>query len=242
MPQAPAFVGDLATSLLGRRTDVLDVREPAPGFLELELRAEAPSGGWQPGHEVQFRITPSLTRRYTVRTVGGPDSEHISILAATEAAGPGTAWLRSLRVGDRITALAARYWPLREHGTRRLYLGDGCSLGTLDAYAQRGAASVGAVTVAVAVEVPAPAVAPLAERWPEYRFLPAGDSPGDALQSWLERALHEGEFKGSGLDGALLLGHAQSIQRQRRTLTDSQALSRRAITTKPYWSTGKTGL
>ncbi len=236
MPQAPALVGDLAASVIGRRAHVLDVRQPAPGFLELEMRADAPPGGWRPGQEVQFRVTPSLGRRYTVRTVSGPDAEQISILAATEAAGPGAAWLGRLRAGDRTTVLAGRFRPLREHGTRRLYLGDGCALGTLDACAQHGETPV------VAVEVPADAVAPLADRWPTYRFLPAGKAPGDALQSWLERGLDVGEFTDAGLDGALLLGHAQSIQRQRRALTDSRVLPRRAITTKPYWATGKKGL
>ncbi|MEV0277383.1 hypothetical protein AB0I22_13510 [Streptomyces sp. NPDC050610] len=234
MPQAPALIGNLAASVVGRRAQVLDVREPVSGFLELELHAAAPPGGWHPGQEIQFRVSPTLARRYTVRTVGGPDSERISVLAATEAAGPGTAWLRHLRPGSETTALAGRYRPLREHGTRRLYLGDGCAIGTLDACARRGDASV------VAVEVPANTVPFLAGRWPQYHFLPAGEAPGDALQSWLERSLGENAF--TDLDGALLLGHAQSIQRQRRALTDSQVLPRRAITTKPYWATGKQGL
>ncbi|MEV7425736.1 MULTISPECIES: hypothetical protein [unclassified Streptomyces] len=241
MPQAPAVIGKLVESVLGRPADLLDIRAPAPGFLELELHAAAPPGGWHPGHEIQVRVTPTLGRRYTVRTVGGPDSEHISILAATEAQGPGTAWIRRLHAaracGDgahRTVVLAGRHRPLREHGTRRLYLGDGCALATLDACAQGGDAPI------VAVEVPADAVAPLADRWPRYHFLPAAEAPGDALQTWLERAVREGAFM--DIDGAVLLGHAQSIQRQRRALTDSQNLPRRAITTKPYWATGRAGL
>ncbi|MFE7114573.1 hypothetical protein ACFU99_04015 [Streptomyces sp. NPDC057654] len=236
MPYAPALVGNLAASALGRPTQVLGVHEPAPGFIELEMHAAAPPGGWRPGQEFQVRATPTQGRRYSVRTVGGPDSEHITALAATEADGPGTAWLRLLRTGSRTTVLAGRHRPLRESGTRRLYLGDGCALGTLDAYARHSDAPI------VAVEVPADAVAPLADRWPDYHFLPASETPGVALQSWLERAISEGEFTAAGLDGALLLGHAQSIQRQRRALTDSRTLTRQAITTKPYWATGKTGL
>ena len=105
---------------------------------------------------------------------------------------------------------------------------------TLDAYARGGTASI------VAVEVPADAVEPFAERWPRYHFLPAAEAPGDALQAWLERAVGEGVL--TDIDGAMLLGHAQSIQRQRRTLLDGGVLMRRAITTKPYWATGKEGL
>ncbi|WP_410655036.1 hypothetical protein [Amycolatopsis sp. lyj-112] len=40
----------------------------------------------------------------------------------------------------------------------------------------------------------------------------------------------------------MLLGHAQSIQDQRRVLVDRRVLPRRAITTRPYWATGKEGL
>ncbi|GLU48266.1 hypothetical protein Nans01_26170 [Nocardiopsis ansamitocini] len=234
VPQAPALIGDLAASALGRRARVLHLHEPAPGFLELELHATAPSGGWHPGHEVQFRVAPTLGRRYTVRTVGGPESEHIGIIAATGAEGPGTAWLRGLKAGAETTVLAGRHRPLREHGPRCLYLGDGCALGTLDVHARSGNGAV------VAVEVPADAVTALAARWPRYHFLPAVEAPGDTLQSWLERAIADDEF--TDLDGAVLLGHAQSIQRQRHALVDAQNLPRRAITTKPYWATGRQGL
>ncbi|RDG37198.1 SIP domain-containing protein [Streptomyces corynorhini] len=234
MPQAPAVIGNLVESALGRPARVLDVRRPAPGFIEWELHAAAPPGGWRPGHEVQFRVAPTLGRRYTVRTVGGPDLERIGILAATDASGPGTEWIRRLRAGDRMTLLAGRHRPLRETGTRRLYLGDGCALGTIDAYVQDGAGHV------VAVEVPADSVAALAARRPRYHFLPATGAPGDALRSWLERAVGDDVF--AELDGAVLLGHAQSLQQQRRALVDSRNLPRRAITTRPYWATGKEGL
>ncbi|RZD71121.1 hypothetical protein C0Q60_31355 [Streptomyces albidoflavus] len=236
MPRAPAVIGNLAESAMGRPAQLLDASEPAPGFLELELHAEPPPGSWHPGHEIQIRATPTQGRRYTVRAVGVTDSgsERITVLAATEADGPGTMWMRRLRVGSRATLLAGRHRPLREHGSRRLYLGDGCALGTLDAYAQGGNAPM------VTVEVPAEAVGPLTDRWPQYRFLPATGAPGDALQTWLEQAVGDDEV--SNLDGAVLLGHAQSIQRQRRLLTDSLHLPRQAITTKPYWATGRAGL
>lgn len=234
MPQAPALVGSLVASALGRPARVLDLREPASGFLELELHAAPPPGGWQPGHEIQFRVTPTQGRRYTVRTVNGQDPEHICILAATAAAGPGTAWIRGRRTGDRLTVLAGRHRPPRQSGTRLLYLGDGCALGTLDAYARSSETPI------VAVEVPAGAVETLAGRRPRYHFLPAAQVPGDALQSWLEQGIGNGELE--DLDGALLLGHAQSIQRQRRALIASRTLERRTITTKPYWADGKEGL
>ncbi|TDD87188.1 hypothetical protein E1293_08355 [Actinomadura darangshiensis] len=232
MPQAPTLIGKLAESLMGRRARVLDLGEPAPGFVEVELRAEAPPGGWRPGHEIQVRASATQGRRYTVRTVNGRDPERVTVLATTQAAGPGAHWIRGLRTGAWITVLTGRHRPLREHGTRRLCLGDGCALGTIDAYAR--------TEHITAIEVSSEALRPLADRWPRHHFVAAEGAPGDALQSWLEQASVEGGL--AGADGALLLGHAQSIQRQRRTLVDGGILPRRAITTKPYWATGKQGL
>ncbi|MEU6726713.1 hypothetical protein ABZ917_23680 [Nonomuraea wenchangensis] len=232
MPQAPKLVGKLAESLMGRRAHVLALSEPAPGFAEVELRAEAPPGGWRPGHEIQIRATPTQGRRYTVHTVHDEDPEHITLLAATRADGPGSRWIRALHADTQFTLLTARHRPLREHGTRRLYLGDACTLATIDAYATDQHTT--------ALEVPADALWPLADRWPHHHFIPAQGAPGDALQTWLEHATENGTF--TGIDGAVLLGHAQSIQRQRHTLLHSRILPRRAITTKPYWATGKQGL
>jgi NADPH-dependent ferric siderophore reductase len=234
MPQAPAIIGNLAESILGRPALVLGVQQPAPGFLEVELRAAPPPGGWHLGHEIQFRVSPTQGRRYSVRTVGGSEAETIGILVATQATGPGKAWVRRLCTGTETTALAGRHRPLREHGARRLYLGDGSALGVIDAYARSGDDPT------VTIEVPAQAVAPLTERWPRYRFLSAVDTPGATLQGWLACAIAEGELGDVG--GALLVGHAQSIQRQRRALVDGQILQRHSITAKSHWATRKEGL
>lgn len=234
MPKAPAVIGNLMESVLGRPGRVLDISEPGPGFLELDLRADPPRGGWRPGHEVQFRVSPVLARRYTVRTVSGDDAGRIGLLVATASEGPGTRWMRRLRVAVETPLLTGPYLSLRQAGTRRLYLGDGSALGTIDAYAQNGDGHV------VALEVPAKAVPSLSARWPGYRFLAATSTPGGALRSWLDSAAEDGTL--DGLEGAVLLGHAQSIQDQRRVLVDRQVLPRRAITTRPYWATGKEGL
>lgn len=231
MPKAPALIGDLVESLMGRVATVCDVTEPAVGFIELELAARPPTGGWQPGHEIQFRVAPTLARRYSVRDVSA-DGATIRVLAATDAAGPGTLWMSTLRPGAHVALLAGPHQPLRQHGARRLYLGDGSALGTIDAYVDGGGTST------VVIEAPGESLAGLRARWPDYRFLGRTPRPGDALQAWLEARIHTLD----GIDGAVLLGHAQSLQRQRGILTAHQALPRRAITTKPYWATGRQGL
>jgi NADPH-dependent ferric siderophore reductase len=234
MPKAPAIIGNLVESIMGRQADVLDIREPARGFLELTLRATPPSGGWHPGHELQFRVSPTQGRRYTIRTVCDTDDSDITIVAATDADGPGTRWIGGLHVATRISLLASKYFPLPRGGSRLLYLGDGSSIGTIDAYAHSDNDAI------AVIEVPGDAVGRLADQWPAYQFLPTSGAPGDSLQAWLEQAITDGRL--TNRDGAVLLGHAQSIQRQRRALVESGTLSRRAITTKPYWADGREGL
>lgn len=234
MPKSPAAFNNIIDSLLGRTAEVFAVSAPAPGHVEIALQSPPPTGGWQPGHEVQFRVTPTLSRRYTVNAVHGRDGDEISILAATDAEGPGTRWIRELRVGADVSVLSGRHRALREVGHQRLYLGDGSALGALDAYSSGSRAAV------VALEVHPAAVAPLSERWPHYCFLPATRQPGGALKDWLERSHHEGTL--ADIDGALLLGHAQSIQQQRHILVERLAIPRQAITTRPYWADGKHGL
>jgi NADPH-dependent ferric siderophore reductase len=234
MPKSPRIIGNLFESAMGRRAQVLEVHQPAPGFLQIELTAEAPPGGWHPGHEIQFRVAPTLGRRYTVRTTSATTIDQIGILAATEASGPGSTWLQGLRAGQDITLLAGRHRPIPPVGINRLYLGDSCSIGTFDAYTQGDPAPI------VVAEVSETALTTLTPRRPQYRFVPRAKSPGDGLQVWLEDALRTGEL--AHLDGALLLGHARSIQRQRNALVESETMTRRAISTRPYWADGKKGL
>ena len=233
MPSSPALVGTLIESALGRPAVVVDALESVPGFVDLVLRVPAPRGGWQPGHEMQFRVTPRDGRRYTVLTVDAREPERITLLIAPDTGGPGAAWVRRHDRGARMTAIAGSYVPIRQHGVRRLYLGDSSALGTIAALARD-------VDTVVAIEAPSAAIPALANRWPEYRFVPARDKPGDALQRWLERALDAGGI--SDIDGAVLLGHAQSLQNQRAALLAHRVLDRKAITTRPYWANGRRGL
>jgi NADPH-dependent ferric siderophore reductase len=233
MPSSPTIMGNLIETALGRPVHVLDSIESAPGFLTLVLTVPAPRGGWQPAHEIQFRVTPRDGRRYTVQAVDERDTDRITLLIGPDTGGPGSAWTRRLELDQQKTALVAPYAPIRQHGTRRLYLGDSSALGTIAALARN-------VDMPVAIEIPAASAPSLRSQWPEFRFVPAGKTPGDALQRWLEQSLDAGEL--ADIDGAVLLGHAQSLQRQRNALLAHQAVGRKHITTKPYWANGKRGL
>lgn len=233
MPSSPTVMGDLIEAALGRPAQVLDRVESAPGFLSLALRVPAPRGGWQPAHEIQFRVTPRHGRRYTVEAVDERQTDRITLLIAPDTGGPGSAWVRRLEVDDQITALVAPYAPIRQYGTRRLYLGDSSALGTIAALTRGD-------DMPAVIEVPPASVPFLRSHWPQLLFVPADQNPGDALQRWLERSLAAGEL--ADIDGAVLLGHAQSLQNQRRALLTHQAVDRKHITTRPYWANGKKGL
>ncbi|PRA78813.1 hypothetical protein [Microbacterium sp. MYb66] len=232
MPTFPALVGTLAQTLSGHSAHVVDIAEPAPGFLDIEFRASPPAGGWRPGHEIQIMVTSTQARRYTAYRATRHD--RLCILVALDADGPGTAWIRRLGRGEDVTLVAAKHRPLRLPPAPRLILGDGSALGTIDAYAR------GVPSSTVALEAAPSSVAALRERWPQYQFLPAHPEPGSAIQAWLEEAVADGRL--DGIHGALLLGHAGSLQRQRRMLVGHGLLDRRAVTTKPYWATGRAGL
>jgi NADPH-dependent ferric siderophore reductase len=233
MPKAPVFVTSFLESTFGRPGRVVQVRDCAPGFLDLRIRAEPPGGGWQPAHEIEFRVAPTLARHYTVSRVD--DEGVIAVLVDTTADGPGTWWIEALRPAAEVSVIAMKHRPRSLPGARRLYLGDGSALGAIDAHAT---AATERPTVVVEVR---PAAAPvLRGQYPGYTFLATAGEPGSVLDDWLTGAIADGSL--SEVDGAVLLGHAQSLQRQRRRLVHSGVLGRRAITVQPYWSTGKDGL
>ncbi|MFF4567430.1 hypothetical protein ACFY2C_41940, partial [Streptomyces sp. NPDC001435] len=95
-----------------------------------------------------------------------------------DATGPGTAWIRRLHAGDRLTVRAGRHRPPGESGTRRLYLGDGCALGTLDAFARSGEAPVVAMEVPADAVDPSPTAGPATASCPRHKRRVTQCSPG----------------------------------------------------------------
>lgn len=205
----------------GRPAHVVEVRECAPGFLDLRIQAEAPTGGWQPAHEIGFRVAPALVRHYAVSRVD--DEGVIAVLVDTGANGPGTHWIRALRPGEAIMVIIRRHRPLSLPGRRRLYLGDGSALGAIDAHA-----TAATERPTVVIEVQPAAVPRLRGQYPGYTFLAIGEEPGAVVNDWLTSA------DLSEVDGAVLIGHARPLERLRRRLVRSGALGRRSISVRPY--------
>lgn len=115
---------------------------------------------------------------------------------------------------------------------RRLFLGDASTLGLFACLAAFGHGSV-----VGAVEVPALDVEAAAALVPDLQVLPAAASPGVALHEWTITSYDPDPQR----DHAYLAGQAQTIQALRTQLR-VQGLRRNAISTKPYWAAGKTGL
>lgn len=203
---------------------MLGAREIVPGYYELRLRASPPPRGWRAGHEIQLRTEAGPARHYTVWRA---EPDEITVLADTAGGGPGASLVRSLAAGAEVPVSAGPYTSLRQNGSRRLYAGDLSALGTIDAYVR------GSADHSVVIEAPFAVAGALAECWPGYRFLPTG---GDLL------SFVESLSAADGLDGAVLLGSAQSIQAWRAALVGRKVVARRAITTKPYWAAGRSGL
>ena len=74
----------------------------APGLEELR---------WQPGHDLMFRVPRQggevVNRRYTVRR-HEPDRPSVTIDVSLHGRGPGTDWVGTASVGDRIQAIGPR--------------------------------------------------------------------------------------------------------------------------------------
>ena len=85
--------------------------------------------------------------------------------------------------------------------------------------------------------MPAPDVEAAASLVPTLTVVPSEAEPGVGLHGWA--AAHY-VADGPG-DHAYLIGHAQTIQ-SLRTHLRGQGLPRTAVTTKPYWATGRRGL
>lgn len=234
MPSMPGLLATLTEKSFGHRASIAAIEQVSPNFRRVDLRVEPLKSGWKAGQDVQFRIDDKTFRHYSVMAVDDSGAT-ISVLFHLGVDGPGSRWVAARNVGDEMIVLGMNTPAPKRLGDEHLYLGDGSAVGTI-----RGLAAVqnSNGTASGAVEVPAEDRDALAGLLPGIEVLPAASIPGDAVADWLEGAASTAVR----YDAASLFGHAQSIQRQRRILLDRTELSRKAITTKPYWATGKVGL
>ncbi len=235
MPSMPGLLATITEKSFGHRATVTAAERISPHFLRVDLGVEPLKSGWKAGQDIQFRIDNNTFRHYSVMAVDEAGAA-ISVLFELCADGPGSRWAAALDAGREVVVLGMNT-PLPDRPGNHLYLGDGSTVGTIHGLtAGRDAHG----PASGAIEVHAEDRAVLAELLPGIDVLPAAAVPGDAVGDWIEATL--GAPEAVRYDAASLFGHAQSIQRQRRILLTRAGLPRKAIATKPYWATGKTGL
>lgn len=116
---------------------------------------------------------------------------------------------------------------------RRLFLGDETTVGVLHAMTS---AITEQVPVLGAVEVRAGEEHIVAPLVPRLRVVTRQTAPGAALDAWLATTTLP-----PGQGTVYLLGHGQSIQRQRDVLL-ARGLDRKLIRSRACWADGKRGL
>lgn len=232
MPTLPARLAATAERWFGHPAVVTAVEDLSPGLRRVVFTGDALRGRrWTPGQEVEFRVADREFRHYTP-TVVDPDAGVVEVLFADHGDGPGAAWARALAPGDDVGVMGPAGGIRGRITDRRLLLGDASTLGLFACFAAFGHGAV-----LGAVEVPAGDVEAAAALVPDLHVLPAAADPGVALHEWTISHYVADPRR----DQAYLVGHAQTIQALRTQLR-AQGMPRAAITTKPYWATGRTGL
>jgi NADPH-dependent ferric siderophore reductase len=241
MPRFPAAVARLFEAR-GIPSTVDRIEDLSPRFRRVHLAGDGLRGhAWAPCQVISFRVTATEFRHYTPDAFDSA-AGRMSILFYRHSAGstaelpPGEAWLDGLVVGDPVTALgpgAARGFRARTGPATVLVCGDATTVGLW--HSMIGWSGTGTTLFGV-VEVPAQDVPLVRELLPGVDVVPQAGPPGTALVTWLNGA------PPTGVTHAYLAGHGQTIQRARDLLRSRCGLQRSAISTQPYWATGKTGL
>jgi NADPH-dependent ferric siderophore reductase len=238
--RAATAPGRLSKALLGlfmKRATVAAIEDVADGFRLVTLEGAALKGAsWAPGHKVQVAVGSAFfARTYTPMdwdvAVGST-----RILGHAHGGGPGSAWLRGLRVGDECELFGPR--SSLDTGGATLPLaafGDETSIGL--AYALASTNRLDPMRCCFEVNDIRSASQVLARLGLERATLVAkrGDD-GHLLD--VEAVL--GPIIAAG-GSFVLTGKASTIQRLRQNLS-WEGVSTARILTKAYWAPGKRGL
>lgn len=234
MPELPTFLASRAERWLGLAGTVAAVTPLSRRFQHVTFAGVALRGRrWEPGHVVEFRVDERNLRHYTPAHYDA-DAGRLGVIFFLHGMGPGSAWAARLAVNQDVLVLGPGNGGMAlTHGDWHLFLGDETAVGALHALTS---ALPPSARVLGAVEVEAGEQRTAASLVPRLTALPRGDAPGAALDDWLVCTSLP-----PGRGAAYLLGHGQSIQRQRGALL-ARGLERRQIRCHAYWADGKRGL
>jgi NADPH-dependent ferric siderophore reductase len=241
MPTVPSALASGMDRLLGRDAVVTAVTRLSVGLIEARFAVRDLVGRVVgAGQEIEVRVGARELRHYTPTAFDSGTGE-FSVIFARSADGPGTAWAESLRDGQRVRMFGpaghGRYAVVP--GGTHLFLGDATALGLFDSLVSALPEDGG---VLGAVEVPEVDVDAAAKLAPALEVLPQEPEVGLALRAWLDRFLADSFGHSPPADVGCLAGHTQTLQVLRTTLRERGGMSRRSLTLKSHWATGRHGL
>jgi len=182
-----------------------------------------------PGTHFGIRVNDRDFRHYTVFD-SQPDQLRCIIDLAS--GGPGSHWASGLGVGTVVPLLAPGGKLATPIAPRIVIAGDATAIASLRLVQHESQSTL------FALEIHPNDVAAAAELVPQARILAASTEPGAQIDSWLRFVLDSEP----NIQGAYLVGHAQSITRQRTLIRANTNLDRKQIRTQAFWASGRAGL
>ncbi|MFI9382258.1 siderophore-interacting protein [Kutzneria sp. NPDC052558] len=232
MPSLSERLVDLAGNAFLRTAEVTVAQPCAPGFVRVELRAEALRGAeWAPGMKTQIR-TQRGTLKLRAYTPIRWDGDTTELIACTHADGPAAEWFRTVAAGDMCDVFGPRKSIDLRGIDRAVFVGDESSIAL--AIALSGVTS--RVDHVIEAADPDAATAVLAAHGLD-RSSRVVAKPADP------RALLD-HVRGVTPDEPFVLvvtGNAKTVHEVRRD-TRNWSLRPVEIKGKAYWAEGRTGL
>ncbi len=222
--------------------EVIDAGPLTPTFHRVVLTGHGVDGlSYRAGQDLMLRVPKGddgvVNRRYTIRAVD-PTRAAVTIDVSLHGAGPGTDWIRTARIGDRIDAIGPRgKVTLRGGADWHLFVGDETGLpGTLAMIEALPPSSV--AMALLEIDAPADEQEPRSNQADrvEVRWLHrlGRSEPGDP--SLILDALAEVAVP-AGLGHAYVAAEAGVVRRARGALA-ARGLGEDQISAKAYWRRG----
>jgi ferric-chelate reductase (NADPH) len=128
MPTLSERLVDFAGSAFLHTADVTVAQPCAPGFIRVELRADAFRGAdWVPGAKVQIRTRRGTLKLRTYTPIRW-DAGTTELIVCTHADGPAADWFRSVAAGDSCDVFDPRKSIDLRGLDRAVFIGDESSI------------------------------------------------------------------------------------------------------------------
>jgi len=242
MTQLPKWIADTMVAVIKPwlyPAVVSEITMLSPEIKLVTFAGEFSRAGFQPGHELLFRVDDNSFRHYTLSACD-ENQRTCSVLFYLNAEGPGSRWAARLHIGDTVKFSAAK-GKLRydETATHHFFFGDETAIGLFNwfkkAALERDHEYFGVLELHPQNECALPPLRLMVDSIHPVSSMPASaaiqwmeDMDPYCWQSWQRACFY-------------LAGRVSSIQCFRRWLLEHGVKSQK-IRVSPYWADGKTGL